>query len=157
MTSPKPNHLPKAHLQILIPSLWGPGLQHLNLRGKTIQSTETVFHGRVQKTHHLLRPVVTLGARASTSEFEGETIQSTETVPWEGLEVPPFSKASGHALVQEACTSPRTRDRAYACWEQCGWWCNLAEARWKCSPQKSGCINYTKHQGQNGSQGGLSY
>ena len=108
MTSPKPNHLPKAHLQILIPSLWGPGLQHLNLRGKTIQSTETVFHGRVQKTHHLLRPVVTLGARASTSEFEGETIQSTETVPWEGLEAPPFSKASGHALVQEACTSPRT-------------------------------------------------
>ena len=80
MTSPKPNHLPKAHLQILIPSLWEPGLQHLNLGGKTIQSTETVFHGRVQRTHHLLRPVVTLGARASTSEFEGETIQSTETV-----------------------------------------------------------------------------
>ena len=27
VTSPKPLHLPKAHLQILIPSLWGPGLQ----------------------------------------------------------------------------------------------------------------------------------
>ena len=80
MASPKTNHLPKAHLQILIPSLCGPGLQHLNLGGKTIQSTETVFHGRVQKAHHLLRPVVTLGARASTSEFEGETIRSTETV-----------------------------------------------------------------------------
>ena len=57
MTSPKPNHLPKAHLQILIPSLWEPGLQHLNLGGKTIQSTETVFHGRVQRRHRFPRPV----------------------------------------------------------------------------------------------------
>ena len=39
-----------------------------------------MFHGRVQRTHHLPRPVVTLGARASTTECEGETIQSTEIV-----------------------------------------------------------------------------